>query len=82
MDVNTYVRVCVCAGCYNYVFRMQALNAIRDSGKTSQRLRLVKPSGYWTDILYSFTVNYHKYRGLDVLILFDDLICDLHYIVV
>ncbi|KAI2655298.1 hypothetical protein H4Q32_017670 [Labeo rohita] len=30
-DVNTYAQVCVCAGCYNYLFRMQALDAIRDS---------------------------------------------------
>lgn len=33
-DVKTYARVYVCAGCYNYLFRMQALDAIRDSGKT------------------------------------------------
>lgn len=33
-DMKTYAHVCVCAGCYNYLFRMQALDAIRDSGKT------------------------------------------------
>lgn len=27
--------VCVFAGCYNYLYRMQALDAIRDAGKSS-----------------------------------------------
>lgn len=58
------LHVCVCAGCYNYLFRMQALDAIRDSGKTLFCLCvvycscLVKTTGYWK----MFEVNSHKFH--------------------